>query len=105
MDDESIRQGETLRLSVTVEEAGAVSAELFAYNDTDDFGSDAEFEGLVAVLTTTIPEDQPTGDYEYYIRVFYDDGTSDVLPDSSNCDDGTCDLPIITVCELNQPGS
>lgn len=105
MKDYTIDQGETLRLTVTVQEEGAVSAELVAIFETDSIVSNANFDGLVADLTTNVPDDQTPGEYPYYIRITWDDGSVDILTKKSDCSDGNCPKPIITVCELDQVGS
>ena len=105
MQDYSIIQGETLRLTVTVTEEGATTAYLFAYDDLGNvIESTATFDGLVADLSTS-DTDVPDGEYEYYVRVFWDDGSNDVLTKRADCDGEECEMPIITVCPLEQPGS
>lgn len=100
MEDYTLYQGETLRLQVTVPENDAATAELFAYNETSNFSSTASFTDNVAVLNTTISDSQASGDYEYYIKITYTDGTTDILASDGECDDGDCPKPLITVCEL-----
>src|SRR5690606_2946766 len=100
MKDYTVQQGETLRLTVTVEEEGANTAELVAVKDQDSITKTASFDGMVADLTTNIPDSQPAGEYPYYIRITWDDGTVDVLTKSDNCLDGNCPMPKITVCEI-----
>lgn len=105
MDDYSVYQSETLRLTVTVEETGAETAELVAVSDTDSFTNEVNFDGLVADLSTNIAADQEPGEYSYYIRIEYDDGSTDILSSSDGCDGDDCEMPLITVCELEQAGS
>lgn len=105
MDDYSIIQGETLRLTVTVTETGAETAELFAYDELGNtIEKTATFDGMVADLSTN-DTDVPDGDYEYYIRVNWDDGSNDIIVKKDDCDGEECELPVITVCPIEQPGS
>lgn len=99
MRDFTIQQGETLRLLVTVDEEGADSAELVVTDGTTDLITNTvSFVGLEADLTTndTII---PVGSYDYYIRVTWDDGTSDIIPDVTDCD-GDCEFPQLIICEV-----
>lgn len=99
MRDYIIQQGETLRLTVTVEEEGAVTAELVATDGTITISKTASFDGMVADLTTT-DTDVPAGEYPYFIRITWDDGTVDVLGSKGDCDSDDCEQPIIKVCEI-----
>lgn len=99
MNDYTIQQGETLRLTVTVTEEGAATAELVASDGTNSIIKTANFSGMVADLTTT-DTDVPAGEYPYYIRITWDDGTVDVLGDKGGCESGDCEQPVITVCEI-----
>lgn len=105
MNDVEVFQGQTLRLMVTVKEEGALTAELFAISESDEITNEAEFEGMEAFLNTNIPDDQTAGEYPYYIRVTWDDGTTDIIATPGDCEDGDCPLPVITVCALDQEGS
>lgn len=104
MKDYTIQQGETLRLTVTVTEDGAETAELVAVNGADTIETTVNFDGLVADLTTNTPVDQTPGDYPYYVRITWEDGSVDVLTKNDECD-GDCPKPVITVCELTETGS
>jgi hypothetical protein len=98
--DITIRQGETLRQTVTVDEEGAVSATFVATDGvTNVIEETANFSGLTAditVLNTIVP----TGTYEYYVSILWDDDTVDYLPDSSACSDDECELPELTICAV-----
>lgn len=105
MEDYTIQQGETLRLTVTVDEEGAETAELVATSEDSTITSTATFDDMVADLTTNTPDDQATGDYEYYVRITWDDGSVDILTKREDCEDEECELPVITVCAISQEGS
>jgi len=105
MQDYSIQQGETIRLKVTVSEEGAETAELFAINGAEVIQTVVSFVGLEADLSTNTPDDQLPGEYPYYVRITWDDGSVDILTKKENCSGEDCELPVITVCELEQTGS
>lgn len=105
MKDYTVQQGETLRLTVTVTESGADTAELVAVHEDDSITKTASFSGMVADLTINTANDQTPGEYDYYIRITWDDGSSDVLTKKDDCEDGECPFPVITVCELPTVGS
>lgn len=99
MQDITIGQGETIRLSVTVEEDGAATAEFIAHNGSVNvLEYSANFDGLSADLSSTDTV-IPIGSYDYYIKITWDDGTVDYLPDFSNCE-GDCVFPQLIVCEI-----
>lgn len=105
MEDFSIQQGETIRLMATVDEEGALTAELVASDGTNFITNTATFDGLEADLTTQTDPDQTPGEYEYYVRITWDDGSVDILTSKEGCEDGDCPMPVITVCEINQEWS
>lgn len=106
MDDYTIQQGETLRLTVTVTEEGAATAELWAETeDGDVISNSANFDGMVADLTTNTSPDQPAGEYSYYIKITWDDDSVDILTKREDCDGDECELPVITVCEISSESS
>lgn len=99
MRDMTYQQGETIRLTVTVEEEGAATAEFVANDGTTDvITSIANFDGLTADISTSDTEVNP-GSYNYYVRITWDDDTVDILPDTSNCD-GECVFPQLIICEI-----
>ena len=99
MKDINLQQGETLRFTVTVEEEGAATAEFVATDGTINvLTSTAAFSGLTADLSINDTAINP-GSYDYYVRITWDDGTTDILPDASNCD-GDCEFPQLVICEL-----
>lgn len=99
MTDYRIQQGETLRLTVTVAEEGANTAELVATDGTSNvLTSLVNFDGLTADLSTTETV-IPPGTYDYYVRITWDDDTVDILPDASDCED-ECEFPKLIVCEV-----
>lgn len=105
MKDYTIQQGETLRLTVTVNEEGADTAELVAVNDDGAISNLVSFDGMVADLTMNVPDNQAPGKYPYFIRIKWDDGTTDILTKNDDCEGGECPMPVITVCELPTVGS
>lgn len=104
MKDYTIQQGETLRLTVTVKEEGARTAELVAIKDSDVINTLVNFDGMVADLTTNTPDNQAPGKYPYYIRITWDDGSVDILTAKGDCYGEDCPMPTITVCEIAQVG-
>lgn len=99
MRDLTYQQGETIRLTVTVEEEGAATAEFVATDGTTDvITSTANFDGLTADLTTNDTVIAP-GSYDYYIRITWDDDSVDILPDTADCD-GECIFPQLIICEI-----
>lgn len=104
MKDYSIQQGETLRLTVTVKEEGAVTAELVAVKGADSITKTANFIDMVADLTTNTDDSQATGVYPYYVRITWDDGSVDILTTNEGCTEEVCPMPTITVCETPQAG-
>lgn len=99
MRDMTYQQGETIRLTVTVEETGADTAELVATDGTTDvITSTASFDGLTADISTTDTSINP-GSYDYYIRITWDDDTVDILPNTEHCD-GECVYPQLIICEV-----
>ena len=99
MKDIKLQQGETLRLTVTVEDEGAATAEFVATDGTTNvLTSMVSFTGLTADVSTDDTAINP-GSYDYYVRIIWDDGTTDILPNASNCD-GECDFPQLVICEL-----
>lgn len=102
MKDYSIQQGETLRLTATVTEQGALTAELVAINGDNSIVKLSQFDGLTADLTTNTPSDQAPGDYPYYMKITWEDGSVDILTTNEDCSEGVCPMPIITVCPISQ---
>lgn len=97
-----IQQSETLRLKVTVQEAGAETAELYAYTSTGNVITvTAPFVGLEADISTS--NTNTAGEYEYYVRITWDDGTNDIVPDTTNCYGDDCKRPIIKICPIEEP--
>lgn len=102
MKDYTVQQGETLRLTVTVQEEGAETAQLVAVNGEEVLSNTVNFIGMEADLTMNVPDNQLAGDYPYYIRINWTDGTTDILTKNDECEDGDCPKPVITVCEITQ---
>lgn len=99
MRDLQIHQGESIRELVTVDEEGALTAEFVATDGTTNLiEASANFDGLSAYITTNDTV-IPPGSYDYYYRITWDDGSVDILPDTSSCE-GDCELPQLIVCEV-----
>lgn len=99
MKDIQLQQGETLRLTVTVEDEGAATAEFVATDGvTDVLTSTVAFTGLTADVSTNDTAINP-GSYDYYVRITWDDGSIDILPNAADCY-GECDFPQLVICEL-----
>ncbi len=102
MRDMEIYQGQTIRQSVTVEDDGAVTATFVATDGATNLIEETftfiDKTAQMNILNTNIPG----GSYDYYIRIDWDDGSVDYLPDSSNCNDGECDFPQLIICEIPQ---
>lgn len=100
MKDIIIRQGETIRQTITVDEEGAVSATFVATDGVTNVIEElATFSGLTAdisVTDTVIPADS----YDYYVSILWDDGSIDYLPDNSSCDEEVCEFPQLTICAV-----
>lgn len=89
---------------VTVGEAGASTAELVAVKGADSITKLANFDGLTADLTVNTAVNQAVGNYEYYIRIVWDDGSVDIITKSEDCSDDDCPMPVISVCAIPQVG-
>lgn len=96
--DDSVKQGETYQLPVTIDDDSALTATLNVWDDnstiitvTDNF-VDGEVTLDAGIIT------QPTGDYSYSVTIEYSDGTIDILPDSKECDEEECEFPTLTIC-------
>ena len=99
MKDIKLQQGETLRLTITVEEAGAATADFVATDGIADvITSTVAFDGLTADVSTNATAINP-GTYDYYVRITWDDSTIDILPNATDCD-GDCEFPQLIICEI-----
>lgn len=105
--DLSIRQGETLSLTITVDDLTADTVRFLAENgDGDSIDETVNFSTVDGVRTASIETNDtnlPIGDYEYMLTVTYDGGIVEKLPDS-NCDSEDCSLPTLTICEALDVG-
>lgn len=104
----SVRQGETLPLTVDIDDIAAVSVSIIVKEDPTDASStiyeSAAFSNQIADLTIESSQTGvPVGEYIYQITVIYSDGSVEKYPDTTNCDDD-CQLPQFIVCEALDPG-
>lgn len=110
---ESIIQGETFRIGVTIrldaDDDGLTNADLEVFDadntiviqKTSPFVLDTEAKRpntYVADLSTTDTDIQD-GTYSYLVRVNWDDGTNDVVPDKGCVDSGSCEYPTLIICK------
>ena len=58
----------------------------------------------VADLSYTAPVVNELTVYDYYISENFTSEPSSIYPDPSQCEEGNCDLPTITVCPLGDNG-
>lgn len=108
---ESIIQGETFRIGVTVrldaDDGGLVDADLVVYDEDKHIvitksGSfvesptvPMEFEADLSTSDTDITP----GTYEYFIRINWDDGSNDIVPDTECVESGSCEYSELIICE------
>jgi hypothetical protein len=97
----SIRQGETLELTVTIDDLTASTVQLIVENDdgiiineTENFST---VSGKRVALIETNNTDHDLGEYEYMLVVTYSDGVIEKLPDVADCEE--CSLPTLTICK------
>lgn len=120
MSNETIQQNETFRLGVSVKDkdGGPNSADLVVFNDSnivviqksDDFVPSSDNSNQIdgdikyeADLSTSDTNVSP-GDYKYFVRINWLDGTNDIVPDSGCVEKGECEYPILTICEKPNSG-
>lgn len=99
MNNITIRQGETLQLPITIDD-GAAETVLFQIIKNNKSVSEtiAIFENKKAnILIEQLM--LPIGEYRYMLTITYTDGIIDKLPDVSDCNDDSCELPTINICE------
>lgn len=105
--DLSIRQGETLSLTITVDDSTADTLRFLAENDDGDSIDEtvnfADVDGVRTAVVETNDTNIPTGDYEYMLTITYDGGIVEKLPDS-DCESDDCTLPTLTICEALDVG-
>jgi len=97
----SIRQGETLELTVSIDDLTAQTVRFIAEDDngiiideTENFST----SGTKRVATIeTNDTNHPLGAYEYMLVVTYSDGAIEKLPDVTDCTE--CELPTLTICK------
>lgn len=97
----TIQQGESIRLSLSVEDEGAVNARFYATSGEDEIEYTRDFDGLTCDLNYDDTGDLLPGTYDYYIVVTWDDDSKDIIPDAQDCiDEEECDYPKLIVCAL-----
>jgi hypothetical protein len=100
MKDIKIGQGETIRQTITVDQTGADTATFIATDgETNLIDVEVNFVDMEANISTTATV-IPIGSYDYYIKIVWDDGTVDYLPDFSNCEEEQCAFPQLIICEV-----
>lgn len=108
---ESIIQGETFRVGVSIklssDDSGLVDADLVVF-DTNNFiilektgqpfqptaEDPTEFVADLSVTNTNIS----VGTYEYFVRINWDDGTNDIVPDGDCIESQECEYPKLIIC-------
>lgn len=104
MENLQIRQGETLTLSIESDDLTAETVRLVVkkegqsaiINEVENFST---VDGKRVATIQTDDTNHSPDTYQYMLTITYADGTVKKLPDASNCDDGDCDLPELTICE------
>lgn len=102
--DVRIRQGATFERTFTDTDMTADTLTVTMSNDSGVVASDTASYVTVddeRVATVSVVADMPLGEYEYMYTITYTDGFVIKLPDSQGYSDGSCDLPILTICEAN----
>lgn len=96
MQDISVRQGETVKIPVTIEDSTAVSVEMVIVDgDTAVKTVTATFVDDTALLDLGIIT-LPVKSYTYGFKITYTDGVVDILPDT-DCQE--CEYPTFEVCK------
>lgn len=109
-ENKSIIQGESFRIAVSLKltdtDPGLVNAQLIVFGsnnliaivETSGFSLNSETGEYESDLTTTDTDISP-GTYQYFVKINWDDGTNDVIPDLDDCSSSdTCEYPSVTVC-------
>lgn len=99
MNDITFRVGETVPLTIEGDD-DAATVELWYAEDsvTNTLLKSATFTAGLADLTLSDTDtDIAVGEYEYMLKVIYDDASVEKYPDASRCDG--CALPLLKVCK------
>lgn len=104
MDNLQIRQGETLPLTITSDDITADTIRIVVKKENenaiiDEIANFSTIDGKRIATFSITDTNHPTGEYLYMLTIVYADGTVKKLPDASNCEEGDCDLPKLTICE------
>src|SRR5690606_28261020 len=100
-----LRQGETLVLTIEIDDETADTARLLVSDEDDnvvidEVGSFQDVDGDWRVEIISNDTNHPVGDYSYMIEVEFSDGTKRFYPEAvEDCEDDECDLPTLTICE------
>lgn len=102
--DMQIRQGETLTLNIQSDDPTAENVRLVVKKPNENAVIDimADFsvvDGETVAIIETSQTNLPVGVYEYMLTITYSDASIKKLPDASDCEEGDCDLPELTICE------
>ena len=101
MENPVIRRGETLELTFKADDATALTVQLKAVKDGVVYFDETEpFVDSIAVIRTN-DTNVAVGEYPFTLKVVYEDGFIEILPDAEDCD-GDCELPSIIVCESTE---
>lgn len=97
----SIRQGETLELTIVVDDDTAETVQILVSNEADaiilnETANFAIVEGKNTAVITTNDTNIAVGEHKYMLKVVYSDGAIEHLPNTLGCDD--CELPVFEVC-------
>lgn len=104
MTDLQIRQGETLSLTIESDDTTASTVRLVVKKTgqsiiIDETANFSTIDGKRVAVIETDDTNHTVDTYNYMLTVTYADGTVKKLPDASDCADGDCDLPELTICE------
>ncbi len=104
MDNLQIRQGETLTLNLTSDDITADTVRIVVKKPNenaiiDEIASFSTIDGKRIAVISTSDTNKPVDTYQYMLTITYADGSVKKLPDASNCEEGDCDLPELTICE------
>lgn len=104
MDNLQIRQGDTLTLTIESDDTTADTVRIVVKKPNvtaviDEIASFSLVDGKTIAIIETSDTNIPIDTYNYMLTITYTDGTIKKLPDASNCTDGDCELPELTVCE------
>jgi hypothetical protein len=103
MDTITLRQGETLELSVTADDLTAITLQLLVADEDDSIVIDVTenfttVDGKRIATIQTNDTNLPVGDYQYMLKLTYPDDVIEMLPDTASCDDD-CSLPVLSICK------